>query len=117
MLSDSIPPKLFLDEIIYSHPSFGGMESEPMLSPREKSPVPEKFSPEDGTHDAASSRTASPTHYQRRIPAPFCVVDSDPLAGVHTTYPVSAQRVHHFYFTLCPRCLHYPHLLCPVDVH
>ena len=30
-----------------------------------------KLSPEeDGTHDAASSRTASPTHYQRAIPAP-----------------------------------------------
>ena len=31
----------------------------------------EQFSPEeDRTHDAASSRTASPTHYQRAIPAP-----------------------------------------------
>ena len=41
-----------------------------MLSPREKSPIPEKFSEEDGTHDAASSKTASPTHYQRALPAP-----------------------------------------------
>ena len=33
-----------------------------MLSPREKSPLPEKFSSEeDRTHIAASSRTASPT--------------------------------------------------------
>ena len=40
-----------------------------MLTPREKSPLPEKFSSEeDGTHDAASSRTASPTHYQPAIP-------------------------------------------------
>ena len=47
---------------------YGGMESEPMLTPREKSPRPEKFSSEeDGTHDAASSRTASPTHHQRAI--------------------------------------------------
>ena len=45
----------------------GGMESEPMLTPREKSPLPEKFSQEDRTHDAASSRTASPTHYQQAI--------------------------------------------------
>ena len=38
------------------------MESEPMSTPREKSPLQEKFSSEeDGTHDAASSRTASPT--------------------------------------------------------
>ena len=29
-----------------------------------------KSSGEDRTHDAASSRTASPTHYQRAIPAP-----------------------------------------------
>ena len=53
--------------------SFGGMESEPMLTPREKSPLPEKLSPEkDRTHDAASSRTVSPTYYQRAIPAPVC---------------------------------------------
>ena len=46
------------------------MESEPMLTPRGKSPLQEKFSPEeDRTHDAASSRTVSPTHYQRAIPA------------------------------------------------
>ena len=44
-----------------------------MLTPREKyiSPPLEKFSSEeDRTHDAASSRTVSPTHYQRAIPAP-----------------------------------------------
>ena len=46
------------------------MESEPMLTPREKSPQPEKISPEeDRTHDTASSRTASPTLYQRAVPA------------------------------------------------
>ena len=33
-----------------------------------KCPLPEKFSPEeDQTNDAASSRTESPTHYQRDI--------------------------------------------------
>ena len=48
-----------------------GMDSEPMLTPREKSPLPENFSSEeDGTHDAASSRTVSPTHCQRAIPVP-----------------------------------------------
>ena len=41
------------------------------MTPREKSPVPEKFSSdEDGTHDPASCRTTSSTHYQRAIPAP-----------------------------------------------
>ena len=52
--------------------SFGGMESEPMLTPREKSPLLEKISSEeDGTHDAAASRTTSATHYQRAILAQF----------------------------------------------
>ena len=40
-----------------------------------KSPVPEKFSPEkDQTHDAASSRTASPTHYHRASLAPIIII-------------------------------------------
>ena len=44
------------------------MESEPMLTPREKFPLPEKFSSEeDRSHNTASSRTASPTHYQWAI--------------------------------------------------
>ena len=47
------------------------MESESMLTPRDKSPLPEKFSlEEDQTHNAASSRTVSPTHYQQAVPAP-----------------------------------------------
>ena len=51
--------------------SLEGMESQPKLNPREKSPLPEKFSPEeDQTHDAASSRTASPTHNQLSYSGP-----------------------------------------------
>ena len=39
-----------------------------------KIPSTGKFSPmQDRTHDATSSRTASPTHYQRAIPAPDCL--------------------------------------------
>ena len=50
---------------------FVGNGVKPMLTPREKSPLPEIFSPEeDQTLKTASSRTASPTHYQRAIPAP-----------------------------------------------
>ena len=42
-----------------------------MLTPREKSHLPEKFSSvEDRTHGAVSSMTASPTHYQQAILAP-----------------------------------------------
>ena len=56
--------------IFSSERVLGVMESEPMLTPREKSPLPEKkFPPEEGrTHDAASSRTASPAQCQRAIP-------------------------------------------------
>ena len=58
-------------QFILSSESFCGMESEPMLTPREKSPLQEILSPEEvRTHDAASSRTASPTHYQRVVLVP-----------------------------------------------
>ena len=58
-----------LDLGLYSHwKEFRGMDSEPMLTPREKSPPSEKISSEeDRTHNTASSRTASPTHYQQAI--------------------------------------------------
>ena len=42
-------------------------EFEPMLTPREKSPLPENF-PEDWTRNAVDSE---PKHYQRAIPAPL----------------------------------------------
>ena len=65
--------------------SFGGMELELMLTPREKFPLPEKkFSSEDGTHNAASSRTASPTLYQRveySSPPDFSDNDNDSAAA------------------------------------
>ena len=63
----------WLDLSLNSHirNSFQGMESEPMLTPREKSHLPQKFSSdEDWTHNSASSRTASPIQYQWTIPAP-----------------------------------------------
>ena len=52
--------------ILSSKRIWGGMESEPTLTPREKFPLPgkKKSSEEDGTYETASSRTASPTHYQ-----------------------------------------------------
>ena len=53
-----------VDLCLYSYlKEFLGMESEPMLTPREKSPLQEKFSLEENqTHNAASHRTANPTH-------------------------------------------------------
>ena len=70
-----------LDLGLCSHPKeFGGMESKPMLTPREESALPIKYSAEeDRTRDAASSRKASPTHYQRAIP---CVVFIDALSSL-----------------------------------
>ena len=53
--------------------SFGGMESEPMLTPKGKIPSTGKkplSSEEDQTNNTASSRTVSPTHYQRATLAP-----------------------------------------------
>ena len=44
------------------------MESEPMLTPREKSPLPEKNFNRVGLNPWR--KTASSTHYQRAIPAP-----------------------------------------------
>ena len=58
-----------LDLSLYAYPKeFYGMESEPMSTPREKSPLRKKFSSEDRTHNTVSSRTACPTHYQWAIP-------------------------------------------------
>ena len=55
--------------------NLGGMESEPMLTPREKSSLPEKFSSEeDHSHDVASHMTVNPKHYQQAIPEPFTVL-------------------------------------------
>ena len=46
--------------ILSSERVLGGMEFEPMLTPREKSPLPENSPEEDRTRDAALRRTASP---------------------------------------------------------
>ena len=61
------------------------MDLEPILSPRKKkSPPQEKFSSEeDETRDAASSRTASLTHYQRAIPAPAGVLRTENTRNNH----------------------------------
>ena len=56
-----------LDLGLYSHPKefFGGMESEPMLTPVEgKYPLNQRDSEASQTHEAASCRTVSPAHYQ-----------------------------------------------------
>ena len=61
-----------LDLGLYSHPKEfwgggGGMEFEPMLTPREKSPLPKKSPEEDRTRDAVDSE---PKHYQLSYSGP-----------------------------------------------
>ena len=73
--------------VLSSKRVLGGMESEPMLTPREKVPLPEKVSPEeDRTHDTASRRTASPTHYQWAIAAPYRGLNLHSSAGGRLVY-------------------------------
>ena len=53
--------------ILSSEGVFGGMEFEPMLTPREKSPLPKMSPEEDRTRDAVDSE---PKHYQLRYSGP-----------------------------------------------
>ena len=64
-----------LDLGLYSHPKeFSGNGVKTHVNSKGKIPLPKKFSSEeDRTHDATSSRTLNPTHYQRAIPAPTVV--------------------------------------------
>ena len=58
--------------ILSSEKVLGGMEFEPMLTPREKSPLPKMSPEEDRTRDAVDSE---PKHYQLSYSGPpLCVV-------------------------------------------
>ena len=54
--------------ILSSEDVFGGMEFEPMLTPREKSPLPKMSPEEDRTRDAVDSE---PKHYQLSYSGPL----------------------------------------------
>ena len=54
--------------ILSSEGVFGGMEFEPMLTPREKSPLPKMSPEEDRTRDAVDSE---PKHYQLSYSSPL----------------------------------------------
>ena len=54
--------------ILSSEGVFGGMELEPMLTPREKSPLPKMSPEEDRTRDAVDSE---PKHYQLSYSGPY----------------------------------------------
>ena len=69
-----------LDLILYSHPNefFYGMESEPILIPKE---IPStEGSEEDWTHDAATRRTVGPTHYRLSYSGPQAVKQIAPVS-------------------------------------
>ena len=53
--------------ILSSEGVFGGMEFEPMLTPRKKSPLPKKSPEEDRTRDTVDSE---PKHYQLSYSGP-----------------------------------------------
>ena len=57
-----------LQFILSSEGVFGGMEFEPMLTPREKSPLPKMSPEEDRTRDAVDSE---PKHYQLSYSGPL----------------------------------------------
>ena len=67
-----------LDLGLYSHPKefFGGMR-----------PIPEKE--KDRTHDAASSRTASPTHYQLSYSGPLRICSFSLIDAIMPSDPGS----------------------------
>ena len=56
--------------ILSSEGVFGWMEFEPMLTPREKSPLPKMSPEEDRTRDAVDSE---PKHYQLSYSGPVCL--------------------------------------------
>ena len=58
--------------ILSSEGVLGGLEFEPMLTPREKSPLPEMSPEEDRTRDAVDSE---PKHYQLSYSGPAMMID------------------------------------------
>ena len=62
--------------ILSSEGLVGGMEFEPMLTPREKSPQPKMSPEEDRTRDAVDSE---PKHYQLNYSGPVTPVNLLPL--------------------------------------
>ena len=53
------------------------MESEPMLTPREKSPLPENLPRGGSNPQRCITQDSEPKHYQRAIPAPNLKINSN----------------------------------------
>ena len=64
--------------ILSSERVFGGMEFEPMLTPREKSPLPKMSPEEDRTRNAVDSE---PQHYQLSYCGPQLLFNTGAIQG------------------------------------
>ena len=84
-----------------------------MLTPSEKSPLLEKFSSEDWTHNAASSRTVSPILYQWAIPAPCFHHLTLWNLNKKMKNTLSIQEL---FFFLNPLCVHISYLISHVHL-
>ena len=107
-----------LDLGLYSHPKefFGGMEFEPMLTPREKSPLPKMSPEEDRTRDTVDSE---PKHYQLSYSGPQKILyENKPrkIAGFRKGYPKAdhlqqigqlIEKCNEFKRLLCVGCIDY----------
>ena len=94
MCAQTRPRFILSSERLFFWGGGGGVESELMLTPKEK------FSSEDRTHDAASSRTAGPTHYQRAIPAPFPNQEKTPRSPLGRSHRPGCRGVKRRYLTI-----------------
>ena len=77
--------------ILSSKGVFGGIEFEPMLTPREKSPLPKKSPEEDRTRDAVDSE---PKYYQLSYSGPLkCVENHWSMVQIffYKLHPVKAK--------------------------
>ena len=83
--------------ILSSEGVFGGMEFEPMLTPREKSPLPKKSPEEDRTCDAVDSE---PKHYQLSYSTPTLHSDTKNKKTHTLTYSRGASRLVYSSLTL-----------------
>ena len=67
------------------------MEFEPMLTPREKSPIPENF-PRGGSDRTRDAVDSEPKHYQQAIPSPSAGCIALQPTGP-TLYPFSPRPI------------------------
>ena len=94
--------------ILSSEGVFGGMEFEPMLTPREKSPLPKMSPEEDRTRDAVDSE---PKHYQLSYSGPhLCLYNLFPFCPYAKHHDAYSQKSMHNFNSKPVKCM--PMLKC-----